>query len=98
MQTPRAMVIAGLYFLRRHTMEKNVRRNAKHPSTVEVLGRSLFGGLGRNRTTDTRIFNRHPRAQPSSRHTQILAKTSTYSAVVRNETQSDALKSTYSPT
>ena len=32
------------------------RTNAKRPRT-EVLGRMKTGGLGRNRTTDTRIFN-----------------------------------------
>ena len=57
-----------------------------------------FGGLGRNRTTDTRIFNRHPCVQRAARHTQNLTKTSTCTTSNANGLQSNAMKSTHYPT
>jgi len=75
------------------------RRNVEKPRVDKLRGaRSKclsalinFGGLGRNRTTDTRIFKGHPRAQRYIFHTQQSTKSSTYNAVKRNQPQPLAL-------
>ena len=78
------------------------RQQTKKPATVLIadflcpLG-VLTGGLGRNRTTDTRIFSAHPCVRFVRIHTQHSIKSSTYSAPERSHSHSNAAKSTRFP-
>jgi hypothetical protein len=59
-----------------------------------LLCKTNLGGLGRNRTTDTRIFNGNPCVQQQDVRTQHSYESSTCSAPVRIEMQPTAVKST----
>ncbi len=50
------MQISGGNFIQLVTLEIEIAHK-KAPEPVGALGRINTGGLGRNRTTDTRIFN-----------------------------------------